>query len=140
MQEKVPSVLKEVAHRLHKSISYVREVYADRNYSKRRRAVKAGPPLQAGSRPKALSPTRTVKAETFFSKENAEIEASRAESKRHRGGTEIARLATLLPSEYERQREPASKALGMRPAALDIAIKRAQRKSLSISQTCKGQF
>jgi hypothetical protein len=104
-REKASSVLEKVAHRLHKKLSYVREVYYDRDPEWR----------------------RAVEAELFVSQENAEIEASRAEIKRRRDETAIARLATLLPSEYARQRETASKALGMRLAALDVEVKRAQK-------------
>jgi hypothetical protein len=120
-REKASSVLKKVAHRLRKKISYVREVY----YSI----------LGSDRDPEWL---RAVKAELFFSKENAEIAASRAEIKRGRDETEIARLATLLPSEYAQQRETASKALGMRPAALDIEVKRAQKRKSEDFKALRG--
>jgi hypothetical protein len=101
-REKASSVLEKVAHRLHKKLSYVREVYYDRDPEWR----------------------PAVEAELFFNKENAEIETSRAEIKQRHNETEIARLATLLSSEYVQQREIASKALGMSPAALDIRVKK----------------
>src|SRR5262249_48483797 len=105
-REKASSMLNKVARRLHKKLSYVTEGYYDREWR------------------------RAVEAELFFNKENVEIEKSRAEIKQRRDETEIARLATLLPSEYAQLRETASKALGMRPAALDITVKRAQKRKV----------
>jgi hypothetical protein len=115
-REKASSVLKKVAHRLRKKISYVSEVYYDRDPEWR----------------------RAVEAELFFSKENAGIAASRAKINQRRVEPEIARLATLLPSEYEQQRENASEALGMRPVALDIEVKRAQKRKSEDFKALRG--
>lgn len=41
---------------------------------------------------------------------------------------EIARLAKLLPMDYDRERKAAAEALGIRPATLDVAVKEARRK------------
>ena len=42
--------------------------------------------------------------------------------------TEIARLAKLLPMDYDRERKAVAEALGIRPATLDAAVKDARKK------------